>query len=89
MGRCLAGYGRRESSLDQFCLAFVGGQNGPVAIGSAVDANPVRQALGVALRALNQGRFCKGVVGTAAVTAPLGNLAFWQRWHVELSPVFF
>ena len=67
-------------------LGFVGGQNSPTAIGSTVRANPVCLVLGVALRALYQSGSADRIMRPTAVTASFGNLAFWQRSHVELSP---
>ena len=69
-------------------LAVVRRENSPAAIGSAVDADPVRQMLGMALRALHQSRPADRIVGAAAIAAALRNLTFWQRSHVELSPMF-
>jgi hypothetical protein len=60
---------------------FFGQQHGAAAVGAALGANPVRQVLAMALRALDQSGLADGVMGAAAVATALGNLTFWQRGH--------
>jgi hypothetical protein len=60
---------------------FFSHQHRAAAVGAALGANPVRQVLAMALRALDQSGLANGVMGTAAVATALRNLTFWQRGH--------